>query len=73
VTRALVLEWYGGREVDEPIEVARGASEVFLASTTRDVQPVSAWDDVELPVPGPVTKAAQEAWREHEASMLEDV
>jgi branched-chain amino acid aminotransferase len=73
VTRALLLEWYGGREVDEPIEVARGASEVFLASTTRDVQPVSAWDDVELPVPGPVTKAAQEAWREHEASMLEDV
>ncbi len=24
VTRALVLEWYGGREVDEPIEVVRG-------------------------------------------------
>ena len=73
VTRALVLEWYGAREVDEPIEVARGASEVFLASTTRDVQPVSAWDDVELPVPGPVTKAVQEAWREHETSMLEDL
>jgi branched-chain amino acid aminotransferase len=71
VTRALVLEWYGGREVDEPIEVAQGASEVFLASTTRDVQPVSAWDDIELPVPGPVTKAVQEAWREHEATMLE--
>jgi len=73
VTRALILEWYGGREVDEPIEVVRGASEVFLASTTRDVQPVSLWDDVELPVPGPVTKAAQEAWREHESAMLEDV
>jgi branched-chain amino acid aminotransferase len=72
VTRALVLEWYGGREVDEPIDVVRGASEVFLASTTRDIQPVSAWDDVELPVPGPVTKAAQEAWREHEATMLEE-
>jgi branched-chain amino acid aminotransferase len=73
VTRALVLEWYGAREVDEPIDLSRGASEVFLASTTRDVQPVSAWDDVELPVPGPVTKAVQEAWREHEASMLEDL
>jgi branched-chain amino acid aminotransferase len=71
VTRALVLEWYGGRQVDEPIEVAQRASEVFLASTTRDVQPVSAWDEVELPVPGPVTKAVQEAWREHEATMLE--
>ena len=73
VTRALVLDWYGGREVDEPIDVVRRASEVFLASTTRDVQPVSAWDDVELPVPGPVTKAAQEAWRDHEDAMLEDV
>jgi branched-chain amino acid aminotransferase len=73
VTRALVLEWYGGREVDEPIDVVRGASEAFLASTTRDVQPVSAWDDVDLPVPGPVTKVVQEAWREREATMLETV
>src|SRR5918999_3481616 len=37
ITRALVLEWSGGREVDEPIEVVQRASEVFLASTTRDV------------------------------------
>ncbi len=73
VTRALVLEWYGGREVDEPIETVQQASEVFLASTTRDVQPVSHWDDLELPVPGPVTKAAQEAWREHEATMFEEL
>ena len=71
VTRALVLEWYGGTEVDEPIDVVRRASEVFLASTTRDVQPVGTWDDVELPAPGPVTRAAQEAWREHEGTMLE--
>jgi branched-chain amino acid aminotransferase len=73
VTRGLVLEWYGGREVDEPIEVVREASEVFLASTTRDVQPVSTWDDLALPTPGPVTKAAREAWHEHESAMLEDV
>jgi branched-chain amino acid aminotransferase len=73
VTRALVLEWYGGREVDEPIEVIEEASEVFLASTTRDVQPVSHWDDLELPVPGPITKAAQEVWREREGTMLEDL
>jgi len=72
VTRKLVLEWYGGTEVDEPIEVIQRASEVFLASTTRDVQPVSRWDDLELPVPGPVTKAAQEAWAAHEDTMLED-
>src|SRR3954451_21515469 len=73
VTRGLVLEWYGATEVDEPIETVRDASEVFLASTTRDAQPVSAWDDVELPVPGPITKEVQEAWREHEGTMLEDL
>ena len=41
VTRALVLEWCGGREVDEPIEVAQRADEAFLVSTTRDVQAIS--------------------------------
>ncbi len=70
VTRALVLEWFGGAEVDEPIEVIERASEVFLASTTRDVQPVSGWDDRRLHVPGPVTKAAQEAWHANEGSLL---
>jgi branched-chain amino acid aminotransferase len=73
VTRGLVLEWYGGREVDEPMETVQRASEVFLASTTRDIQPVSRWDDLELPVPGPITKAATEVWREHEGTMLEDL
>ncbi|WP_205473481.1 aminotransferase class IV [Nocardioides sp. SYSU D00038] len=72
VTRALVLEWYGGREVDEPLEVVREASEVFLVSTTRDVQAVSHWDDVELPAPGPVTQAAQETWRKRERELLEE-
>jgi branched-chain amino acid aminotransferase len=70
VTRGLVLEWCGGVEVDEPIEVVGRASEVFLASTTRDVQPVSRWDDRVLDVPGPVTKAAQEAWHANEESLL---
>jgi len=63
VTRALVLEWYGAREVDEPIEVVEGAEEVFLASTTRDVQPVHRWNERDLPAPGPVTAAVAEAWR----------
>lgn len=67
VTRDLILEWFGGREVDEPIEVAAGADEIFLASTTRDVQAVHRWDDRELPAPGPVTKAAREVWDRKEA------
>ena len=71
VTRALLLEWYGGREVDEPIEVVDEASEVFLVSTTRDVQGVSRWDDRELPPPGPVTTEARETWRRKEREHLD--
>jgi len=70
VTRALVLEWCGGVEVDEPIDVVNRASEIFLASTTRDIQPVSRWDDRALDAPGPVTRAAQEAWHANEGSLL---
>ncbi len=49
-----------------------GPARCFLVSTTRDVQPVVRWDDVDLPAPGPVTRAAQAAWRERETSMLEE-
>jgi len=70
VTRALILEWYGALEVDEPIEVVCGASEVFLASTTRDAQAVSRWDDVELSAPGPVTREVMETWRRREPELL---
>ncbi len=70
VTRALVLEWCGGVEVDEPIEVLAGASEVFLTSTTRDVQGVSAWDDRELPAPGPVTREVAALWSRREPELL---
>ena len=70
VTRGLILEWYGGREVDEPIEVVAEASEVFLASTTRDAQAVARWDDRELPAPGPVTTEVRETWRKREPELL---
>ncbi len=70
VTRDLVLEWFGGREVDEPLAVAAAADEIFLVSTTRDVQGVHLWDDRELPAPGPVTRAAAAAWGEREPELL---
>ncbi|WP_141799100.1 aminotransferase class IV [Nocardioides sp. SLBN-35] len=70
VTRALVLEWVGAVEVDEPIDVAAGADEIFLVSTTRDVQGVHRWDDRTLEAPGPVTKQAAAAWREREPELL---
>jgi branched-chain amino acid aminotransferase len=69
VTRALVLDWFGGRNIDEPIEVAENADEVFLVSTLRDVQAVTRWGDREI-VEGPVTQAARARWRERESELL---
>ncbi len=66
ITRALLLEWYGGREVDEPVEVLGTADEVFLVSTTRDVQAVTRVNDREL-APGPVTERCRATWAEREA------
>jgi branched-chain amino acid aminotransferase len=75
ITRALLLEWLAGevpvREVDEPIAVLASADEVFLASTTRDVQPVRRCDDRDLGDPGPLTSRAAAAWREREADGLD--
>lgn len=67
ITRELFCEWADVREVDEPLEVAAQADEVFLLSTTRDVQPVHAWDARELPAPGPVTAELQRLWAAREA------
>jgi branched-chain amino acid aminotransferase len=72
VTRALVLEWYDDvTEIDEPIGVLDRADEVFLTSTTRDVQPVSSWNGRELAAPGPATTAVQEVWCRGEGSGLD--
>ncbi len=58
ITRQLLIEWCDVRERDLPFEALFGADEVFLASTTRDVQAVHRVDDRELPAPGPVTAQA---------------
>jgi branched-chain amino acid aminotransferase len=71
ITRELVLEWYGGVERDQPFDVLQQAEEVFLASTTRDVQPVHRCDEVDLPAPGPVTRDVQAAWDKHAASDID--
>ena len=42
-------------------------SEIFLASTTRDVQPVAVCDGRRLVAPGPVTRSAAVVWRRREA------
>jgi branched-chain amino acid aminotransferase len=68
ISRELLLEWYGGREVDEPLGVLSEAEEIFLVSTTRDVQAVTRCDDRELVGPGPITRACQEVWAAREAA-----
>jgi branched-chain amino acid aminotransferase len=67
ISRELLLEWYGAREVDEPVEVLQRAAEIFLVSTTRDVQPVLRCDDRDLEAPGPVTAKCMQVWAEREA------
>jgi branched-chain amino acid aminotransferase len=59
VTRALVLEWTGAAERDVPLAALLEADEVFLTSSTRDVQAVHAVGDDEYPdAPGPLTRQA---------------
>ena len=67
ITRELLVEWCGAREVDEPLDVLTTADEVFLASTTRDVQHVVRCDDRTWDGPGPMTQAVAETWRAREA------
>lgn len=59
ITRELVLEWSDAIEVDIPIERLGDASEVFITSSTRDVQPVHRVDGVAYAAPGPVTSAVR--------------
>ncbi|MFC6152286.1 aminotransferase class IV [Nocardioides yefusunii] len=62
IARQIVVERCGVREVSEEISVAHGADEVFLTSSTREIQPVSDWSGRQYAVPGEVTLAVQQAW-----------
>ena len=70
ITRQLAIEFARGagvpvRETRLPLSVLQTCDEVFLTSSTRDIQPVHEINgEIErtLDAPGPVTKAAQEAW-----------
>jgi branched-chain amino acid aminotransferase len=69
VTRALVLEWTGAAERDLPLAALETASEVFLTSSTRDVQGLHAVGDRELAgAPGPVTVEAARTFAERAAA-----
>ena len=69
ITRRRVLAMAGGRERSVALEDLREIEEAFLASTLREVHPVSAVDDVVFAAaPGPVTAQAAVAVRERIAA-----
>ena len=65
ITRNAVLAVTDAQERVVTREELLGCSEAFLASTTREVQPVAAIEDVELEAPGELTRTAAAALREH--------
>jgi branched-chain amino acid aminotransferase len=63
ITRNRILDELAVAEGEFPIDDLRAAREAFLASTVREVQPVSAIDGTELPsCPGEQTSEAREAF-----------
>ena len=68
ISRALLLEWYGGREVDEPVDVlADGRGGLPGLHDPRR----AGRDALRRPRagrPGPVTRACQEVWAAREAA-----
>lgn len=71
ITRALVLEWFDGEERDVTLAEAMQAQEVFLTSTTRDVQAVRSWDDAEWSVPGRVAQRLRGEFQRRAAADLD--
>lgn len=77
ITRALVIEWSGEiAETDLPYGVLAQADEVFITSTLRDVQAVTAVDG--RPVGpsgeiGPVTQRLRELFRDRSAETVDPV
>jgi branched-chain amino acid aminotransferase len=62
VTRELVCELLDVAEEPLPMSALEDADEVFLTSSTRDVQGQHRVDDRTLAAPGPVTREAAEAF-----------
>jgi branched-chain amino acid aminotransferase len=65
ITRSAVLELTDAEERVVTSEELLGCGEAFLASTTREVQPVSRIEDSELAAPGERTREAAAALRAH--------
>jgi branched-chain amino acid aminotransferase len=65
VTRQLLLELAVAEEDDLPLAALAEADEAFLTSSTRDVQAIASVDGSPFAAaPGPLTKAAADAFRD---------
>ena len=65
ITRARLLEELDVAEAACTLDDVRAAEEAFIASSVREVMPISAVDDIALPqAPGPVTVAAHYAFKQ---------
>jgi branched-chain amino acid aminotransferase len=72
VLEALEAAGTPATERDLPMSVLDTADEVFLTSSTRDVQPVRRVDGRDLPVcPGPLTQAAAAAFAQAYSDRLD--
>jgi branched-chain amino acid aminotransferase len=71
ITRRRLLEECEVTEAPCTLDDVRAAEEAFIASSVREVMPIAAVDDIELPhAPGPVTEAAYAAFTRRVASEL---
>lgn len=69
ITRALTAAWTGALEADLPMDALDRAEEIFLTSSTRDVQAVHRVDGRELTsAPGPLTAKSMRIFDEHSAA-----
>jgi branched-chain amino acid aminotransferase len=66
VTRNLVVEWCDVTERDISMEEFAEADEVFLTSTTRDVQSIHTVGNRVMPLATPVTDRVAAVWRTRE-------
>ncbi|NLA35922.1 MAG: 4-amino-4-deoxychorismate lyase [Actinobacteria bacterium] len=72
ITRELLLAAGVGTEERIPMERLADATEMFVVSTGREVQPIWAIDDRELPrCPGPLSAMARRVWVEQIGSQLD--
>jgi branched-chain amino acid aminotransferase len=63
ITRGRLLEECDVTEAPCTLDDVRAAEEAFIGSSVREVMPIAAVDDIELPhAPGPVTVAAHAAF-----------